>query len=376
MEGVMQRSIRRYILLLLGGSLLVGFLLSARSAAAMECTPGRHGAGVYVCDARQGVPRFSSPDLPDDSIFFTTTYAWLDDFAPLYSAPDAGAEVVKQFDAGLLYSTIEGTATDAAGRLWYRIADDHWARAENVHIVEESKLTGVEVNAEPERPFGWVRHSVRPSPEPGVLPPEETPWIYRYTFVEIYDVVEGEEGRIWYYIGDGNWVKDIYLALVDVTSRPEEVGENEFWVDVDLYEQVIAAYEGDRMVYAGLAATGVPSFETNEGVFQVWAREEETRMYGGELDDYYYLQDVPHTQFFDEEIALHGAYWHNDFGAVRSHGCVNMPPRDAEWVFNWSENAPNTLWVSVRSAEPDHIVTEYGSLMGSRAGHVTASGAE
>ncbi|MDX1687169.1 MAG: L,D-transpeptidase [Candidatus Promineifilaceae bacterium] len=367
---------RRYIIVLIAGMLLLGVLLAAGPAVAMDCAPGPNGAGVYVCDARQSVPRFDSPDYPRESIFFSTTYAWLEDFAPLYSAPDAGAEVVKSFDVGLLYTTIEGTATDAAGRLWYRVADDHWARAEDVHVVEESKLTGVEINVEPERPFGWVRHVVRPSPEAGVLPPEDTPWISRYTFVEIYDVVEGEDDRIWYNIGDGRWVKEIYVALVDVSPRPEDVGEDEFWVEVDLYEQVMAAYEGDRMVYAGLVATGIPPFDTNEGLFQVWAREEETHMYGGELDDYYYLQDVPHTQFFDEEIALHGAYWHNDFGAVRSHGCVNMPPRDAEWVFNWSENAPNTLWVYVHESEPDHLLARYGEMMAADTGYVTASGAQ
>jgi len=163
---------------------------------------------------------------------------------------------------------------------------------------------------------------------------------------------------------------------VDPSPRPEGVGEEEFWVEVDLYEQVMAAYEGDRMVYAGIVATGIPPFDTNEGLFQVWAREEETHMYGGELDDYYYLQDVPHTQFFDEEIALHGAYWHNDFGAFRSHGCVNMPPRDAEWVFYWSKNAPNTLWVYVHESEPDHLLARYGEMMATDAGYVTASGAE
>lgn len=367
---------RRYVMLLIAGLLAGGLLLAAGPAAAMECTPGPNGAGAYVCDARVGVPRFSSPDYASDSIFFNTTYAWLEDFAPLYAAPDAGSEIVKNFDAGLLYTTIEGAATDAAGRLWYRVADDHWARAEDVNIVEESKFVGLEVNVEPERPFGWVRHPVRPSPEPGVLAPEDTPWISRYTFVEVYDVAEGEEGRVWYYIGDGNWVKDLYVALIDVSPRPEGVGEDEFWVEVDLYEQVMTAYEGDRMVYAGMVATGIPPFDTNEGLFQVWAREEETHMYGGELDDYYYLQDVPHTQFFDEEIALHGAYWHNDFGAVRSHGCVNMPPRDAEWVFNWSENAPNTLWVHVYTSEPDHLLERYESIMAADAGHVVASGAE
>ncbi|HSM55100.1 MAG TPA: L,D-transpeptidase, partial [Candidatus Sulfomarinibacteraceae bacterium] len=73
-------------------------------------------------------------------------------------------------------------------------------------------------------------------------------------------------------------------------------------------------------------------------------------------------QDVPHTMFFDGDIALHGAYWHNDFGAPRSHGCVNMTPRDAEWVWYWSEEGPNDdLWVYVYSSPQDYFLQEYGN---------------
>jgi lipoprotein-anchoring transpeptidase ErfK/SrfK len=83
--------------------------------------------------------------------------------------------------------------------------------------------------------------------------------------------------------------------------------------------------------------------------------------------DYYLVEDVPHTMFFDipNEIALHGAYWHDRFGYKHSHGCVNMPPLDAEWVFNWSaDTAPiNTqatddegLWVWVHTSDPQNYL--------------------
>ena len=68
--------------------------------------------------------------------------------------------------------------------------------------------------------------------------------------------------------------------------------------------------------------------------------------------DYYVVEDVPHTMYFNVDIALHGAYWHDRFGYKHSHGCVNMPLRDAEWVYFWSENAPNDLWVWVHTSDP------------------------
>ncbi len=111
------------------------------------------------------------------------------------------------------------------------------------------------------------------------------------------------------------------------------------------------------MVYAGMVSSGLNKWPTYEGLFQVWERNLTTDMVGAEgRVDYYVVEDVPHTMYFDFDIALHGAYWHDRFGYKHSHGCVNMPPRDAEWVFNWSENAPNDLWVWVHTSDPHNLV--------------------
>ena len=52
-------------------------------------------------------------------------------------------------------------------------------------------------------------------------------------------------------------------------------------------------------------------------------------------DDFYYIEEVPWTMFFDDGRALHGAYWHDSLGYRRSHGCVNMSITDAQWLYNW-----------------------------------------
>ena len=57
--------------------------------------------------------------------------------------------------------------------------------------------------------------------------------------------------------------------------------------------------------------------------------------------DFYYLQEVPWTMYFDDQIALHGAYWHDGFGFRRSHGCVNLTITDAHWLFQWAESEYN-----------------------------------
>src|SRR5690606_7502333 len=136
------------------------------------------------------------------------------------------------------------------------------------------------------------------------------------------------------------------LALIRVRKAPEEVAEGEWWIDIDLQQQIFATYEGDRMVFAGLISSGLSRWPARVVVSQVWRSDLTTPMEGGvKGDDYYYIDAVPHTLFYDGEIALHGAYWHDDFGRPKSHGCVNMAPRVAEWGYFWAEGAPNDLWV-------------------------------
>jgi lipoprotein-anchoring transpeptidase ErfK/SrfK len=116
------------------------------------------------------------------------------------------------------------------------------------------------------------------------------------------------------------------------------------------------------MVYAGLVSSGLNRWPTYEGLFQVFSRHLQIRMSGAEGQvDYYNIEDVPYTMYFDRtnEIALHGAYWHDRYGYKHSHGCVNMPPRDAEWIYYWSANAPSDLWVWVHTSNPNHYFDRF-----------------
>ena len=160
-------------------------------------------------------------------------------------------------------------------------------------------------------------------------------------------------------------MKQTYVSIIEPSPRPEEIGADEYWVEVDLYEQNFVAYEGDRMVYAGLVSSGLNKWPTYEGLFQVWERHMTATMAGAEgRVDYYVVEDVPHTMYFDFDIALHGAYWHDRFGYKHSHGCVNMPLRDAEWVYFWSENAPNDLWVWVHTSDPHNYFNRVDTQAG------------
>ncbi len=109
------------------------------------------------------------------------------------------------------------------------------------------------------------------------------------------------------------------------------------WIEVDLSDQTLRAWEGDRLVFGTLVSTGLARYPTPTGSFRVYAKLRYERMRGGTPGiDYYDLPNVPHTMYFYRGYALHGAYWHNNFGQPMSHGCVNLPLDAAAWLYDWT----------------------------------------
>ncbi len=339
----------------LTAALFFGGFRSAAAAASCYIMGVEVG---YVCDSNPPLAEFVPPPPVANSILDRLNYGRISDMANVYAAPSLGSEIVRNAGDGYLWASISDIANNHdEGSLWYSINPGEWVRAEEFKPQDASDFTGFEVRAQPDHIFGWMVVDFPYSLAPGEEPPADAVKLPRYTPVTIYDAVVAEDGWIWYDIGHGRWMRQTYMSLLDVSPRPEEIGEDEYWVEVDLYEQTFAAYEGDRMVYAGLVSSGENRWPTNEGLFQVWERHQMTDMVGAEGKvDYYWVEDVPHTMYFDFDIALHGAYWHDRFGYKHSHGCVNMPPRDAEWVFNWSTGAPNDLWVWVHTSDPHSYV--------------------
>jgi lipoprotein-anchoring transpeptidase ErfK/SrfK len=108
---------------------------------------------------------------------------------------------------------------------------------------------------------------------------------------------------------------------------------------VDTYEQALGVYQDGRLIFATLVSSGSRYFPTRTGTFQVWAKLDTGQMSGAYFNDrrdYYFLEDVPWILYYDGDRALHGAYWHDNFGMRSSHGCVNLSPRDARWLFDFA----------------------------------------
>lgn len=119
-------------------------------------------------------------------------------------------------------------------------------------------------------------------------------------------------------------------------GRPFGVGPEEHWVDVNLSNQTLIAFKGNTPVLSTYISSGLPSYPTVTGQFRIWLRYESQTMDGTRLGYDYYLPGVPYVMYFYEDYALHGTYWHNNFGTPMSHGCVNMETGDAQWLFDFT----------------------------------------
>ena len=133
------------------------------------------------------------------------------------------------------------------------------------------------------------------------------------------------------------WMDRADLHVAKATDPPPATNPDERWIDVDLDEQTLVAYDGGTPAYATLVSTGSKKWPTQPGIYRIWIKFAETDMNGQMGDEQpYSVATVPWTMFFAKDLAFHTAYWHDRFGEARSHGCVNLSPLDARTLYHWS----------------------------------------
>lgn len=143
---------------------------------------------------------------------------------------------------------------------------------------------------------------------------------------------------------DGRWLRSADLKVAAAPSQlPWFAKSAGRWIDLSILSQTLVLYEGKKPVYVTLVSTGrdglgdpKETLSTPTGTFRVYQKHVTHTMDSSVADSEFELRDVPWVMYFQGGYALHAAYWHDDFGRPRSHGCVNLSPIDARYVFNWS----------------------------------------
>ncbi|REG10653.1 secreted protein [Pelolinea submarina] len=195
----------------------------------------------------------------------------------------------------------------------------------------------------------------------------------------VFGVVEGPDGHPWYEIRDGlvtlsYYVPAAHLRMVtdeELAPISPEVSARDKRIEISIDFQTLKAFENGTLVHEALVSTGLPTTsldpaaiptDTPNGTHMVRSKRPSVHMGDGTLRsdaEAYELPGVPWVSYFEiHGYAIHGTYWHNNFGVTMSHGCVNMRSEDAKWVYRWSTPSPQDIDVTTVYHTPVVVTNE------------------
>jgi len=317
----------------------------------------RVGRSLYLCDRHTRYSRASvwgrTHPVMDGRDLLPYDYAFV-----AYDGTRAFARPSDYFVDDYIEALGEGFGVILNGHRFYdgipfvRTRRRLWIEANQVRRARGSEFRGVELDGELN--VAWVSRR-----NAGVHERRGGRLARRAGAREVVRIASVERG--WARLDDGTWMRLRDLARAERVEVPEEVPEGGTWIDVDVDSQVLVAYRGETPVYATLVSTGKsrPSHETPRGVHRVWVKLAYSDMDNLERDDIssnYAIERVPWVQYFEGANGLHAAFWHDDFGRRKSHGCVNLSPRDARWIFDFTEPELPTGWTAI-FPRPDEATT-------------------
>ncbi len=306
-----------------------------------ECTqPTVYGVEMRAIAAEMALnPAPNFPQLTvEDSVIYRRAFRRVEKPTTIHDAPNGN--VIGSYPEGFIFVNA-GRGKDG----WVQVAQGAWVQESALGPINKavSKFSGIQLpDGLPTRPFAWMLLDTRPSRTPGAKPVAGTEEVKRYTMVNIFAVAVVDTWE-WYLIGPDQWVLQTRVAKIKPLARPEGIEAGKKWFAVDLYEQTLTAYDGDKAVFATLIASGLAEWSTDEGVHKIFDRHEAVRMSGARgRPEYWNLPLVPYVMYFNNsDQALHGAYWHDGFGYRRSRGCINLSITDAKWIYEWTEDQPD-----------------------------------
>lgn len=303
----------------------------------LELDPARDSAlpYAYVQVTTDGAPRYNRIPTPEEEV-------------AVYTRGGARNKAVDVRMVGDYFLAVLGEEENR-GRRFYRTLRDKFVRVEDVTASVPTAMHG---KKNPALPLAFVIDDEAPVFNLKDEAIKEAGSATRYERFTVEQVIERDQTR--YVVGkDGRVIRAASVRVASAQPRPSEVGEHEKWIHVDLSEQVLVAYEGDKPVLATLVSSGKPGHDTPTGSFRIRHKHVSTTMRGNDpVDGRYEVAEVPWTMYYDGAYALHGAYWHDQFGNVKSHGCTNLAPADARWLLRWTEPALPTGWHSIKPRTP------------------------
>jgi lipoprotein-anchoring transpeptidase ErfK/SrfK len=344
------------------------------------------GPLAWICSDAAEMSRDPPAGAPrrrgDDALPYRYVYVGPDGAEAYLNLPSEGDDLSHGIEAPEEtldpdFSLAIAEEREARGGKWGRTSHGKWVPMRELIPFRPSPFAGVQTT-NGALDFAWVASDVAPeypAPAPRGKPSAKRPRFDKVAWREERAAPNGA-GAMVRVSEDGaspeRWMRARDLVRPTLAQPPDEAGgasATARWIDVDLAAQTLVAYEGTKPVFATLVSTGKGANATPAGVHRIWVKIAANDMEnladeGDENDgDRFSIEDVPYVQYFEHGVALHGAFWHRDFGRTHSHGCVNLAPKDAAWLFGFTAPHVPAGW---DAAYPTEL--EPGTVVRVRAG--------
>jgi len=276
----------------------------------------------------------------------------------LYDGPEFSAKKQKELfrdEIHIISEVVKSSDKKARNRTWYHLEEDGYAHSAYIQPVRYS-----------------IQQVVENIPEEGRVGEISMPYVDSYTkpgggvrsyrlyysaMFWVKSIEKDAQGNSWYKLLDDRYYSYYYIPVEGMRIIPynelkpisPNIDPKEKFIQVDLQNQVLKAYESEKLVFTSQISSGVLNKEGGFSTPKGWYRTSLKRpcrhmaASSSEFGSGFDLPGVPWVSYFTGNgIAFHGTYWHNDYGTPHSHGCVNMTPKAARWIYLWTDpRVPN-----------------------------------
>jgi lipoprotein-anchoring transpeptidase ErfK/SrfK len=270
----------------------------------------------------------------------------------VFDRPSLGGNQVKVYWKDMIIPITSVTVGDAEpqhNRIWYRVGEEGFVHSGSVQPVQ-THLQEPDANI----PItGALVEVTVPYTDVHWGPGKSNQFAYRFYYETTHwakALVQDSQGKYWYQILEDKWDLLLYAPADHLRVVPQSelsplspgLSPSEKRLVVRLRDQLAIAYERDRPVFMARVASGAEfsngRFLTPVGRHKTFHKRPSRHMAAGDLaSNGYDLPGVPWICYINEKgVAFHGTYWHNDYGRPRSHGCINLTPAAAKWIYRWT----------------------------------------
>lgn len=258
--------------------------------------------------------------------------------------------VSQLLNRGFWVSVTNRRFDEATRKYYYETVKGDFVPGNNVHLVQPPTFRGYQVLGETPLPAAIVNskhaafYQIRNGKFRGIGPADR---------LSVYRVLERSEDKSggFYKIEGDRWLKAKDVVYFELRQPPEGITGDRKWIYIDLTRQSLVAYEGATPVYVTLVSTGLAGnveTETPRGRFHIKFKHLTDDMAGAiEDEEVYSVEDVAWVQYVHENVALHASFWHSRYGTPKSHGCINLSPADARFLFDWTDPQLPPKWHAV-----------------------------